>query len=238
MEDIKEIPDFPNYFVDKQGNVYSNKTNQMVQLKPYISKSCAYLMIKLINTNKQRKTCLIHRLVATTFLENKENYKVVNHKDGNIYNNCVENLEWCTTKYNVQQSYKTMTPNRNCRKADLYYKGNFIKTFNSIAKACRYAAKLGGNYCALEKYLTSAGFEIITKHRKPDTVFNHEKKYDTRPIYVYQNQRLLHIFRNTTQVIEWFSSQGITVSRSTVINYAKANKILHGYTLTKHKQNV
>lgn len=43
----------------------------------------------------------IHRLVAETFLKNPNNYPIINHRDENKLNNCVDNLEYCTHKYNV-----------------------------------------------------------------------------------------------------------------------------------------
>ncbi len=42
----------------------------------------------------------IHRLVAIAFIPNPDNLPVVNHKDENPSNNKVDNLEWCTQKYN------------------------------------------------------------------------------------------------------------------------------------------
>ena len=47
------------------------------------------------------KTRYIHRLVAETFIPNTDNYLEVNHKDENKQNNRVDNLEWCTRKYNI-----------------------------------------------------------------------------------------------------------------------------------------
>ena len=49
----------------------------------------------------------IHRYVAFAFLPIIEGKTFVNHKDGNKSNNCVDNLEWCTHKENMQHAKKT-----------------------------------------------------------------------------------------------------------------------------------
>lgn len=57
-------------------------------------------------TNKDgTKHHSIHRLVADAFLEKPDGFDVVNHKDRNTFNNCVENLEWCDQQYNNEYGH-------------------------------------------------------------------------------------------------------------------------------------
>lgn len=58
-----------------------------------------YLFV-ILTCNGKRKAINVHRLVAKAFIENPDNLPQVNHKDEVKSNNCVENLEWCTAKYN------------------------------------------------------------------------------------------------------------------------------------------
>ena len=67
-------------------------------LKP--SNSNAYLRVALHKDGRGQRF-LVHRLVATMFIPNPDNLPVVNHKNENPSNNCVDNLEWCTVKYNT-----------------------------------------------------------------------------------------------------------------------------------------
>lgn len=84
------------YLISKKGEVYSIRNKKI--LKPYCPNG--YLQIEL-NKNGKHKKYLIHRLVAQTYLPNKNDLPCVNHKDGNKLNNDVSNLEWCTYSENM-----------------------------------------------------------------------------------------------------------------------------------------
>lgn len=58
-----------------------------------------YTFVRLAKNGINKKH-YIHRLVAEAFIDNGNNYPIINHKDENRANNKVDNLEWCTYKYN------------------------------------------------------------------------------------------------------------------------------------------
>lgn len=65
-----------------------------------------YVRVHLSKDGKA-KWYFVHRLVATSFLPNPNNYPVVNHLDSDRANNNVENLEWTTEKGNMQHASKS-----------------------------------------------------------------------------------------------------------------------------------
>jgi hypothetical protein len=111
MEAWKDIPGYEGlYQVSNLGRVKSlaryrmNNGNSQTFveeriLKPFICGK-GYCKVEL-SKNGTAKPYGVHRLVATAFLTNINNYPQVNHKDENKLNNNAENLEWCDNFYNV-----------------------------------------------------------------------------------------------------------------------------------------
>jgi hypothetical protein len=64
-----------------------------------------YQMVTLYNETG-RKQHAIQRLVAKAFIPNPENKPQVNHIDGDKTNNSVDNLEWSTSKENLDHAVK------------------------------------------------------------------------------------------------------------------------------------
>lgn len=108
----------------------------------------------------------IHRLVAETFLDKTKfkywktedpkeinvNSLVVNHKDENINNNRVDNLEWCTPCYNNFYSSLRHAPSIQCIETGVIYSNKYEASKDTgihpvcIISACAGRQKTAGGY--------------------------------------------------------------------------------------------
>lgn len=79
-----------------------------------------YITISLYK-NGNTKTYMVHRLVASHFLEKEQDDDVVNHIDCNKGNPRIDNLEYCSEDYNRQHA----------RINDLLYKGRKIRNLET-----------------------------------------------------------------------------------------------------------
>ena len=154
-EEWKDVVFNPRYAVSSLGRIVaysapyeigSNLYHRKPKLiKPYLSKN--YYMVKLSNGHKEFHNYMVHRLVAEAFIPNPNNYPQVNHKDENGQNNRVDNLEWCTAKYNSNYGTRNKRMGRTqketspCRKRviQLSIDNIYVKEFNSIAEASEAA---------------------------------------------------------------------------------------------------
>lgn len=130
-EKWKEIPfeiiGINNYYVSDHGRIKNNIN--ICNLQPDIT---GYVKIQI-----NKKSYLVHRLVALGFLPNLKNKKQVNHIDGNKNNNKLLNLEWSTNKEN--SIHKIQTGLSHCTKKIIQYDFimNKIQEFMSITEASK-----------------------------------------------------------------------------------------------------
>jgi len=122
----KDIPDFEGiYQVSNFGRVKSlerltkNKQGTCLRKEKLLTLNISnkgYAKVKLYNTNKNiKKTIFVHKLVGVCFLDNLNQYKEINHIDGDKLNNKMDNLEWCSRSHNVKETYRL-----NLKKEETY----------------------------------------------------------------------------------------------------------------------
>lgn len=93
------------YIIGDDGSVFNTKHGKLKKLKSVKQKNGYYLIHFHLNGKSYYRW--LHRVVAECYLENKENKPEVNHKDGNKSHNYVDNLEWVTSKENINHAFKT-----------------------------------------------------------------------------------------------------------------------------------
>lgn len=168
------------YEVSNLGNVKSLRSGKLLKQ----SSNKGYKYVSLTKEGKSRGFG-VHRLVAMAFLPNPENLPEVNHKDETHDNNVLENLEWCSKKYNrnygtyrERMSKILKDSGTNTKSVSAYDKKTmkFYKSYDSIKEA---EEELGLSQGAISQALsgrikTSGGY--IWKYNKTYTINDLEPK--------------------------------------------------------------
>lgn len=134
QEQWRIIKEASNYEISNTGKV-RNRISLRI-LKGRKTKG-GYLQVSLkIDETQKFLNRYIHRLVAQYWIDNIENKKEVNHKDGNKENNNIENLEWVTPSENQKHRHSIgirTTSNKKVGKFTI--DGKLIAEYNSIQEA-------------------------------------------------------------------------------------------------------
>lgn len=170
-----------NYYITKNGKCFNNKTGEY--LKGQINSKTGYRTFNLSLPNKQQKRIAAHRLVASAFIPNDDKSKTqINHKDGNKLNNCVDNLEWCTSSEN--QIHATRTYNH----VFCFNKNKeLVAEYKNIPEAC---AAVGLSYSMIHQELhkeikTLTGNFYWSCNKTIDKVKDYTNKGKAKTVYQY-----------------------------------------------------
>lgn len=129
----KPIPNFERYYASINGEIYSTISCRILTPHP---NSSGYLSLGIYNSSNKVKSTSVHRLIASAFLQNINNYPIVDHIDENKLNNCVDNLRWCTVEDNV--NYVIENGRGRARSVIQYDQNlNFVSEYISAAEAMR-----------------------------------------------------------------------------------------------------
>lgn len=166
MEEIwKDIEGYEGlYQVSNMGRVRSLRRN--IILKSKIERN-GYERVRLC-TNNIPKDYSVHRLVATAFISNPNNYPIVNHKDENRTNNCADNLEWCTQEYNVNYGTGIAKRVKSQSKKVLQFKpdGTFVKEWESTMSVQRNLGFCQSHIVQVCKGKRRIAYRYIWKYKK------------------------------------------------------------------------
>lgn len=128
----KTIPVDNNYEANENGQIREIKTKKY--LSQWLDKD-GYLLVTLSN-----KLYRAHRLIALTFIDNPNNYPVVNHKNFIKDDNKIENLEWVTYSQNSEHSFTNNHRKKTTK--EWVQKVQHLAAEKSKTKVCQYDKNL------------------------------------------------------------------------------------------------
>lgn len=205
--------------------------------KPNLVNGYLYARLYL---NKKRERISIHRLVAIHFIANHENKPMVNHKDGNKQNNNINNLEWVTSRENINHAWdnglriytekqRELTSLRFSKKVyQLDIASNkIIREFSSTIEASKYigCSDVAISNCCTLKCDTVKGY----RWRYEDSLFEIKKinnKYNKKMIARLDNDgNIIKIYKSIKE-----ASLDIGKSQQTICDYLKG-RVKNKYSL-------
>lgn len=236
----KEYPECDKYLVSNTGEVKNAKTGRIMMG----SKVNGYRFLCLyIGKDIPKMNRLVHRMVAQTFLDNSDVKPVVNHKDTNILNNHVNNLEWVTYKENMntEETIKNLKRGKNskiihqiCIKS-----GKIINTFNggSDGKISDIDGRIILRICNYYNGNKNYGGGMLQKTYQNKYIFIFDEDKDKLNEFLKESKRkdkskrcksIVQIDKNTDTIIASFNS-GYEASKILNISQSGINQCCQYY---------
>ena len=239
----KPYPECDKYLVSNTGEVKNKKTNRLMMG----SKQNGYRFVNMyINSETPKMNRLIHRMIAQTFIENPTKKPVVNHKDTNILNNNVDNLEWVTYKENMN-THETKQNLKKGKNSKVILQvgietGDIINTFYGGSEGedkLHIDSSIILNICNYYKGNTKYGGGNLQKTYKQKYIFIFDEDKDNLDNYLdiakikHKNKgiKVFQYDKNTNKLLGTFNS-GIEASKILNIKIVGINQCCQYYKYT------
>ena len=220
---FKHCEDLPNeiwkdtydkdYKVSNLGRVKSFATSKPIIVSVFVKEN-GYLSVHI-----RGKREYVHRLVATAFCSNPNNYTQVNHKDENKSNNCADNLEWCNQEYNSIYSL-----GKKVYQIDPISK-NIINVFDSIGQAAKYVNGNTPQICQVcnrvPKYNTAYGY--IWRYEGDNDFDIKDNLHKSIEQLDYETEEVVNRFESLTAAAKYMKVH-ISSIRGAIIGKSKSCK--------------
>lgn len=227
-EEWRDVKGYENlYQVNRKGEVRSCHNGYWKKLSAGIAKrGYRHFLLHKEGGRKNVRGC---RLVAEAFIPNPNNLPFVNHKDENPTNDRVENLEWCTHKYNINYGTTKVRISQNNGKNRLVcmfnVDGAFIREFYNINEAAKY---INGRHtciarCCCNKVFCYKGY--IWRYKEDvdsiaDAIRQYKKSKTTNKKIEVKIKGQIKIFNSMSQ-----ASKELGISRDTLRKYNNLGEI-------------
>ena len=134
VSNMGRVKSLPRVFMKKDGKLQPVKGTILKQVKN--KKGYLHVCLSVEGFCVHRS---VHQLVAMAFVDNKNNYTQINHRDENPANNRFDNLEWCSSKYNLNYGCrnKKASISRSTPVNQYSLDGKYIRTFYGTREAGR-----------------------------------------------------------------------------------------------------
>ena len=226
----KQVIEFPEYEISSNGRIKYPIRKGNPPYKFRITEGGTsgdgYKTFSVKNDNTSIRKG-IHRIVADAFLQNLNNYKLVNHKDGRKTNNNVENLEWCTHSQNTLHAYNNDLISGKRKIYQLDCKNNIIKKWDTIKEASESLKLTGINNVLYCRNKFSGGFSWCYAENYNDsttmiTLYDTNKK-KVKQIDITTNN-ILKIWDSISDISKYLSTKNNSSEKSNKIQYISVHK--------------
>lgn len=123
------------YEIHEDGTIINLRANRTLRGN---TNSYGYRVVRLTKDGKH-KDFKVHQLLAQAFIPNPNDYKCINHIDGNKLNNSLDNLEWCTHGQNTVHARTTLNIDFSRKPiVQTTIDGKFVAVWNSAKVAAHF----------------------------------------------------------------------------------------------------